>query len=77
MQAFTLGQNPRWMALALVLGGMFKYGRLAGEPPMLGELLRAYRVGKTGRFLMTARWEELWETPLSQLRQEFGMPALA
>jgi ubiquinone biosynthesis protein COQ4 len=66
LQAFTHGQlgtpAPR---LAAVVGAM----RWAWVHPALPrDTYRAYRRGKSARFLLSIRWERLWDEPLRDLR---------
>lgn len=71
LQAFTHGQlgtpAPR---LAAVVGAV----RWVHAHPMLPrDAYRAYRRGKSARFLLAMRWENLWDEPLHELRARLDL----
>ena len=73
VQAFSLGQGSRLVSWAIVLVGLFKYGRAGGEPAIWRELVDAYRRGRRAAFMLATRWESMWDTELSDARAQLGL----
>jgi ubiquinone biosynthesis protein Coq4 len=79
LQAFTNAQLHNNTSRLIVRFGTPLYGL---RYPQLRERVRAFQhVESRCAFLVTVRWEELWEVPLSTLREQLGVilpePALA
>lgn len=72
LQAFTYAQLRAPGSLVLVIFGTLRW--LGLRPSQLRELYQAYTRGKATHFLPTVRWEELWTTPVSDLREQFACP---
>ena len=76
ISAFYLAQHNVPLS-ALLLGFGFLYTILR-EPERIDELMRAiqrgWTIGKQSEKLMGVKWEELWETPLSEVRASLGVP---
>lgn len=76
ISAFYLAQHNVPLS-ALLIGFGFLYTILR-EPQRISELMTALELGwKTGQQtpkLLGVRWEEYWESPLSDVRQRLGIP---
>jgi ubiquinone biosynthesis protein COQ4 len=71
LQAFTNAQLHNSTSRLIVLFGTLVYGL---RYPQLRGRVRAWRsAGSRCAFLLTVRWEELWEVPLDQLRERLGL----
>lgn len=75
LQAFTYGQVGAPSALVIALGGALR-GALA-HPSLLRQVWRAYRAGQRAAPLAVVLWEELWQVPLTELRQRLRVTAVA
>jgi ubiquinone biosynthesis protein COQ4 len=73
LQAFTYAQTRAPSSLVLIFFGTLRWLKL--RPAYLKELRRAFERGKATRFLPMVRWEDLWETPVSELRTTLTCPA--
>ncbi|AFY75437.1 uncharacterized protein involved in ubiquinone biosynthesis (plasmid) [Synechococcus sp. PCC 7502] len=75
LKAFELAQTRRTMAIVLLAGGLLS--TLFKSPADLEEILTSiawgYRLGTKAQPLLSVKWEEQWEKPLIQLRQELGI----
>jgi ubiquinone biosynthesis protein Coq4 len=75
LQAFNLAQNRSPLAVMLIFGGML--GALQNDEPLeplLTALARGFQMGLAAECLVARKLEEGWERPLSQWRQELGLP---
>jgi len=76
ISAFYLAQHNIPLS-ALLIGFGFLYTILR-EPQRIDELMRAlelgWHAGKRADKLLGVRWEEYWETPLSDVRQQLHIP---
>ncbi|MCT0200522.1 hypothetical protein KQ313_12655 [Synechococcus sp. CS-1325] len=75
LQAFNLAQVRSPLAVMLIFGGLL--GTLQeDEPlePLLRALIRGFELGLAAPCLITYKLEEGWERPLSDWRQELGLP---
>ena len=71
LQSFTFAQTGAPSALLLTV-----FGTLRWAPAKRGHLravARAYRRGKSARFLPPFRWEEHWAVPLAALRERLSL----
>lgn len=68
VQAFTSAQNLRWVSVGIVLGGLAKHGRLAGDPQLRRDVTRAFAAGRRAHYLLGVRWESHWSDKLDDLR---------
>jgi ubiquinone biosynthesis protein COQ4 len=75
LQAFHLSQFPYPLGVALLSSSMMSTMLLDPEKlPMLLESIRqGWIMGKTVRPLFAQKWEEAWEKPLTQWREELGI----
>lgn len=73
LQAFTYAQLRAPSSLVIVLFAMVRWFKL--RPSQLRALHRGYSRGKATSFLPTVRWEELWATPVAELRERLTCPA--
>ena len=73
LQAFTYAQIRAPGALVLVIFGTLRWMNF--DPQYLKALRRAFSRGKATKFLPTVRWEELWATPVSELRTMLTCPS--
>jgi ubiquinone biosynthesis protein Coq4 len=78
LKTFEIAQTRRVMAAILVVGTLFK--ALLINPQQLDFLLprlaSAYKMGTDAKPLLGQKWEENWEKPLEQWRQELNLPAV-
>jgi ubiquinone biosynthesis protein Coq4/ribosomal protein S18 acetylase RimI-like enzyme len=76
LQAFHLAQFPYPLAAMLLANALVSDTLL--EPSHLPKLLAAIKVGwqlgKQSQPLFAQKWEQVWEKPLAQLRQELNLP---
>jgi ubiquinone biosynthesis protein COQ4 len=67
------------MSAVLIAGGLLS--TLFKHPEQLDKLLEqiaiGYRLGVRAKPLFAKKWEENWERPLLDLRQELGIEAIA
>jgi ubiquinone biosynthesis protein COQ4 len=78
IHAFTAAQlHLPYSWLIVSLGGI---KHLIGEgrwQDLVFGLARAYRAGERAAWLLDVRWEDMWETPIADLRQRFRIDVLA
>ena len=76
ISAFYLAQHNVPLS-ALLIGFGFLYAILR-EPERIDELMASiqlgWSIGKRAHKLMGVRWEDHWETPIDELRQQLGIP---
>lgn len=76
ISAFYLAQHKVPLS-ALLIGFGFLYAVLR-EPERIDELMSAiqlgWRIGQSAGKLMGVRWEELWESPLDEVRKQLNVP---
>jgi ubiquinone biosynthesis protein Coq4/ribosomal protein S18 acetylase RimI-like enzyme len=76
LQAFHLAQFPYPLAAMLLANALVSDTLL--EPSHLPKLLAAievgWQLGKQSQPLFAQKWEQAWEKPLAQLRQELNLP---
>jgi ubiquinone biosynthesis protein COQ4 len=72
LKAFELAQTHRTMSAVLIAGGLLS--TLFKQPESLDELLEqiaiGYRLGAKAKPFFAQKWEENWEKPLLEWRQE-------
>ncbi len=73
LQAFTYGQIHAPSALVIVAFGTLRWLKLT--PQHLRDLRHALARGRATASLPTVRWEEHWQTPVSDLRALLHCPA--
>ena len=61
--------NPAELLLAAV-GAVRFFPR---HPKVFAKVLDGYRRGQAARSMLTVRWEDLWQTPLAELRERFAI----
>lgn len=75
LKAFELAQTHRTMSAVLIAGGLL--GTLFKKPEKLDQLLEqvaiGYRLGAKAKPLFAKKWEENWDRPLIEWRQELGI----
>ena len=75
LKAFELAQTRRPMALVLLTFGLLK--ALLRTPDALATLLptisQGYQLGLNAQPLLAQKWEDQWDKPLQQWRQELGI----
>ena len=42
-------------------------------PPVMDAITEGWALGRKARSLLDVHWEEYWESPLADLRREFGL----
>jgi ubiquinone biosynthesis protein COQ4 len=78
LQAFYLGQGGPARLSAMILSAGFlelllKQDEWGDRDARLSQIARGYAMGKRAKPLFGARWAELWEVPLVELRRRFGI----
>jgi ubiquinone biosynthesis protein COQ4 len=75
LQAFNLAQTHLPLPIMLIAGGLLK--TLVQSPASLDSLLDrialGYRMGSKAKPFLAQKWEENWEKPLAEWRQELGV----
>ena len=75
LKAFELAQTHRTMSAVLIAGGLLS--TLFKHPEDLDKLLEqiaiGYRLGAKAKPFFAKKWEENWERPLLEWRQELGI----
>ena len=76
LKAFELAQIRRPMAAVITCGGVMRY--LVHSPDELGTVLDAishgYWLGHHAKPMLAQRWEEGWERPLADWREQLNVP---
>jgi ubiquinone biosynthesis protein COQ4 len=75
LQAFTYGQTGAPSALLIALFGSARWA--LRWPGQLRALRDALARGRRAGALATFRWEDHWETPVSELRERLACPAVS
>ncbi|WP_448604541.1 Coq4 family protein, partial [Thermoleptolyngbya sp.] len=75
LKAFELAQTRRPMSIVLICGGLLKTLTDAPESldGILSDLSKGYRMGVEAKPFLAQKWEEHWERPLAEWRQELGI----
>lgn len=69
--AFSHGQSGMpGPALLAAVGAVRFFPR---HPKVFAKVLDGYRRGQAARSMLTVRWEDLWQTPLAELRERFAI----
>lgn len=69
--AFSHGQSRMpGPALLAAVGAVRFFPRY---PKVFAKVLDGYRRGQAARSMLTVRWEDLWSTPLAELRERFAI----
>jgi ubiquinone biosynthesis protein Coq4 len=75
LKAFELAQTHRTMSAVLIAGGLLS--TLFKHPEQLDKLLEqiaiGYRLGAKAKPFFAKKWEENWERPLMEWRQELDI----
>lgn len=75
LQAFYLAQIPGALPALLVATGFLR-GALYDHAvirPMMNELVRGWQMGTNANTFFGVHWDELWATPLSEVRARLGI----
>lgn len=77
VKAFELAQTSRPLAAVITCGGVMRY--LIKDPDQLSDVMthisHGYQLGRAARPLLAQKWEEGWQRPLTEWRQQVGLPA--
>jgi ubiquinone biosynthesis protein COQ4 len=77
LKAFELAQTHRTMSAMIIAGGLlstlFKYPEQLDK--LLDQIAIGYRLGAKAKPFFANKWEENWEKPLVEWRQELGIEA--
>ena len=77
LHAFSLAQTGMPSSIALMALGGLKHMLFEGRFRMLAFGMReAYAAGRAAERLLPIRWEDHWETPVTELRQRYGITPL-
>jgi len=71
LQAFTYAQMRVPSAMLLTVFGLLRWGPI--RPSTVAKVWRGARLGRDSTYLPTVRWEDHWERPLDELREELGL----
>lgn len=78
VKGFELSQTWRPLAAVITCGGMMRY--LMKDPEQLGDAMthisHGYQLGRVAKPFLAQKWEQAWERPLAEWRQELGLPAI-
>lgn len=79
LQAFHLPQFPYPLGTMLVANSLISATLMASEtlPELLEAIALGFQMGKTAKPLFAEKWEEGWEKPLKQWRQELNIEPIA
>jgi ubiquinone biosynthesis protein COQ4 len=79
LQAFHLPQFPYPLAVSLLSSSMMSTLLLAPEelPTLLDAIQTGWQMGKNAKYLFAQKWEEAWEQPLEQWRDELNLIPLS
>jgi ubiquinone biosynthesis protein Coq4 len=79
LQAFYAAQAPGGLPLALMAMGLLNTAFYApGErEARLDAITRGWEMGRQARPLFGTRWDQLWETPMVEVREWAGIEARA
>jgi len=69
--AFSHGQSKMPGPALLAAVGALRFA--LQHPGVIGKVIDGFRRGKAARSMITARWEDLWTTPLSEVRERFAI----
>ena len=69
--AFSHGQSKMPGPAVLASVGAIRF--FPRYPGVFRKVLDGYRRGRDARSLLTVRWEELWQTPLAEVRARYGI----
>ena len=75
ISSFYLGQHP--VPLSAVLIGIGFFVVVFREPHRIDELMRTiqygYNMGRNSESLFSAKWEEIWDMPIEEVRKKFNI----
>ncbi|MEO0512646.1 MAG: Coq4 family protein [Planctomycetota bacterium] len=79
VKAVELAQTHRPMAAVICAGGTFRY--LLHDPKHFGDCVNSisigYQLGLKARPLLSKKWEDEWERPLDDIRDELDVTPIA
>lgn len=75
LKAFELAQTHRTMSAVLIAGGLLStlFKRPEELDQLLDQIAIGYRLGAKAKPFFAQKWEENWEKPLLDWRQELGV----
>lgn len=79
LQAFHLPQFPYPLATMLIANTLMSFTLLTPEklPPLINAIAQGLQMGKAAKSLFAQKWEEGWEKPLAQWRQELNISPIS
>lgn len=77
LQSFYLAQIPGPLSASLLAVGCLRLARyeMEARDALMDEIVRGWQMGKQARALFGVRWNELWSTPLADVRKQLGFTA--
>lgn len=77
LQSFYLAQIPGPLSASLLAVGCLRLARyeMEARDALMDEIVRGWQMGKQARALFGVRWNELWSTPLADIRKQLGFTA--
>jgi ubiquinone biosynthesis protein Coq4 len=75
LQAFSLAQVGSPFALGILAGGLANtlLYAFSERDARMGAIVRGWLLGRRARLLFGASWRQMWEWPLEDVRQRFGL----
>ncbi len=72
LQSFYLAQIPAPLSASLLAVGCLRLAAydMQARDALMGEIVRGWQMGKQARALFGVRWNELWTTPLTDVRSQ-------
>jgi ubiquinone biosynthesis protein COQ4 len=74
LQSFYLAQIPGPLSASLLAVGCLRLAayEMEARDALMSEIVRGWQMGKQARPLFGVRWDELWSTPLVDVRRQLG-----
>lgn len=75
LQAFYLGQSHKPFGAVLIAAGLMHAALFRPEwiTPMMEGMAEGYERGKAAKPIFGIKWEQHWDRPLAELREELGI----
>jgi ubiquinone biosynthesis protein COQ4 len=74
LQAFTLAQTHSPLSVALLSGGIAHLLKVSGPiDSVVSDIYRGWSLGVKAKPFLAQKWEEAWEKPLEEWRQELNV----
>jgi ubiquinone biosynthesis protein COQ4 len=78
VMACLMAQIPSWLAPTLIAGGLLQVmSSHEDQARRMDAITRGWQAGRRARLLFGTNWNELWATPLPEVRARLGLEASA